>query len=628
MRRVISWVIALLFSVSLYGSTQEVTVSDVRKVMHELFAYHVASKELTPELYQRSIKICVEQFDPNHVYLLESEAESFISLSPVELQNGVKGYYQDDFTLFDRVFALFQKAQLRHQAILSSLTYTQLEKTPMLSSSYARSEQELRVRIQQYYMLLMLREAGKVSTANHNMKQLFSYVQQKQHLHENVFQTANQYIVILKAFAKSLDAHSGYYSPSEAIDIRKRLQKQFAGTGVVFKETYQGVFVSEIMAKSPAGRDGKIQKGDKLLAVNAQSIEGKAFSQIMEQARGEAGSKINFTFGRGNTTFQKTLIRETLIVEDARVKVKSVPFSDGIIAVVTVPAFYDNGDGVSATEDFKAAIREAKLEGKLKGIVIDMRDNAGGFLSQAIKFSGLFIAKGIVVISRYSDGEIRYSRDIDGRYIYDGPLVLLTSKASASCTEIVAQALQDYGVALVVGDSRTYGKGSMQYQTITDQYAKAYYKVTVGRYYTASGRSTQLDGVLADINVPTAYAPFNIGEKYLQYPISPDHLTGEQIETLSAMHAGSFKRAPSTAIPYLQPRETIWRKMKSTLAKNSKERIENNTNYQNFLKRIYKKVPYAEAKKYNYGANDLQVQEAVSIVQDMILLSQSITVNQ
>jgi len=594
--------------------------------MHELFAYHVQSKELTPELYKRSVKICIEQFDPNHVYLLESEKEEFLSLSNEQLHDAVEGYYKDDFTVFDAMFTLFQKAQLRHKAIVNTLKYSSLEKVEMLNTNYANNERQLASRVRQYYMLVMLKEAKRVNKKSHDAARLFSYAKQKQLVHEEVFVTQNKYVVLLKAFAKSLDAHSGYYSPTEAADIRKRLKKQFAGTGVVFKETYLGIYVTEIMPKSPAAIDGSVQKGDRLVGVNGNSVENKAFSQVMDKSRGEAGSKVRFEFERGNKKYSTTLVRQDLILEDARVKVKTVPFSDGIIAVVTVPAFYDNGDGVSATEDFKLAMREAKLDGKLKGIVIDMRDNAGGFLSQAVKFSGLFIAKGIVVISRYSDGEIRYSRDIDGRYIYDGPLILLTSKASASCTEIVAQALQDYGVALVVGDKRTYGKGSMQYQTITDQYARAYYKVTVGRYYTASGRSTQLDGVLADINIPTIYAPFNVGEKYLQYPIPPDHLSGDQIETLSAMHAGSFKKSPRTAVPYLQPRETIWRKMKPTLAKNSKERLENNRNYQNFLKRVYGKIPYSELKGYNFGANDLQIEEAIHIVQDMNMLYQSTTV--
>ncbi len=611
----------------LFGA-QEVTSKDVRRVMHELFAYHVQSKEMSPELYRRSVKICIEQFDPNHVYLLESEAEKYLTLSDQEVSNGIRAFYKDEHPLFDTMFALFQKAQERHQKILSALSYTSLSNVTMLSPAYPTNQHELKERIYRYYMLLMIREANKVDERTRNLKELFAYVQRRQKAHEHVFALSNEHIVILKAMAKSLDAHSGYYSPSEAADVRKRLQKQFAGTGVVFKETYRGIFVTNIMPKSPAAKLGNIQAGDKLTAVNGKSVYGKTFTEVMEASRGDEGSKVSFTFERAGKTYVAPLTRQTLIVDDARVKVKTVPFSDGVIAVVTVPAFYDNGDGISATEDFKAAIREARLEGNLKGVVVDMRDNAGGFLSQAIKFSGLFIAKGIVVISRYSDGEIRYSRDIDGRYIYDGPLVLLTSKASASCTEIVAQALQDYGVALVVGDERTYGKGSMQYQTITDQYARAYYKVTVGRYYTASGRSTQLDGVLSDIHVPTSYAALNIGEKYLTYPIAPDHLSGDQIETLSAMHAGSFKKAPRSAIPYLQPRETNWRKMRGTLKKNSRERLANNRNYQAFLKKIYKEAPYQNTPPQTYGGNDLQVEEAVNIVQDMIFLSQSITAKQ
>src|SRR5262249_53796114 len=156
------------------------------------------------------------------------------------------------------------------------------------------------------------------------------------------------------------------------------------------------------------------------------------------------------------------------------------------------------------------------------GLVLDLRENAGGFLSQAVKVSGIFLSNGIVVISKYSRGDVHFLRNIVGRSYFNGPLVILTSKMSASASEIVAQALQDYGVGIVVGDERTFGKGSIQYQTVTDMSTDLFFKVTVGKYYTASGRTTQIEGVKTDIVVPTHYAPYHIGERYLEYPLSAD----------------------------------------------------------------------------------------------------------
>ncbi len=115
-----------------------------------------------------------------------------------------------------------------------------------------------------------------------------------------------------------------------------------------------------------------------------------------------------------------------------------------------------------------------------------MRENSGGFLSQAVRVSGLFISSGVVVISKYGDGSLKYYRSMDGSPHYQGPLVILVSRGSASATEIVAQTLQDYGVALVAGDIQTYGKGTIQHQTVTSDRTNSFFKVTVGRYYTVS----------------------------------------------------------------------------------------------------------------------------------------------
>ena len=153
-----------------------------------------------------------------------------------------------------------------------------------------------------------------------------------------------------------------------------------------------------------------------------------------------------------------------------------------------------------------------KSQGNLRGLILDLRSNSGGFLSQAVKVAGLFISDGVIVISKYSNGEEKFYRDVDGKTVYDGPLVVLTSKATASAAEIVAQALQDYGVALVVGDEHTYGKGTIQTQTVTDNRSTSYFKVTVGKYYTVSGHTPQKEGVKADIVVPGRWSKEKIGE--------------------------------------------------------------------------------------------------------------------
>jgi carboxyl-terminal processing protease len=253
--------------------------------------------------------------------------------------------------------------------------------------------------------------------------------------------------------------------------------------------------------------------------------------------------------------------------------------------------------------------------------VLDLRENSGGFLNQAIRVAGLFMTSGVVVISKYSHGQVRYLRNIDGRIYYDGPLVILTSQASASAAEIVAQALQDYGTALVVGDERTYGKGTIQYQTVTDARAQAYFKVTIGRYYTVSGRSTQMDGVKADLVVPTPFAAFRIGERYLEYSLRSDRMPSAYHDPLSDLDIQTKAWFQKNYLPNLQLKQSRWQEMLPELRKKSEARMAANPVCQQFVKELHEIQAVGSPSYANrnwWRGEDWQITEAIEILKDMI----------
>ena len=214
-------------------------------------------------------------------------------------------------------------------------------------------------------------------------------------------------------------------------------------------------------------------------------------------------------------------------------------------------------------------------------------------------------------MAKYADNEIRYNREFEPKNFYNGPLVVLTSKASASAAEIVSQALQDEGVAILVGDERTYGKGSMQYQTITDPNATRFFKVTIGRYYTVSGRSAQMDGVMADICVPTSFSHAPIGERFLLYPLANEPLnpTKNIKDDLHKIFDAYAKR-----------QKTTWEKILPNLRINSSRRLENDKNFETFLHYLESGQTKPAGLK-EFGVEDLQMSEATSIIKDMIYLS-------
>jgi carboxyl-terminal processing protease len=325
--------------------------------------------------------------------------------------------------------------------------------------------------------------------------------------------------------------------------------------------------------------------------------------------------------GTANDVDRVELVRDKIVMQDERVRYTFEQCNDGIIGKIVLPSFYESGVNSSCEKDMREALRGLKKEGDLKGIVIDMRDNSGGFLSQAVKLSGLFITSGVVVISKYSRGEMQYLRDVDGRSYYDGPIVLLTSKASASAAEIVAQALQDYGVAVVVGDERTYGKGTIQYQTVTDDHADNFFKVTVGRYYTVSGRSTQIEGVKADIVVPTEYHPYNIGERFLAYPLKNDQVAPVYLDPLVDVDAKNKAWFQKNYLPNIQKKLSLWTRMLPELKEMSQSRVAANKSFVKYVKGSGD-MSYSNEGDSESVNSDPQMNEAVLIVKDMIHLQQ------
>jgi carboxyl-terminal processing protease len=222
-----------------------------------------------------------------------------------------------------------------------------------------------------------------------------------------------------------------------------------------------------------------------------------------------------------------------------------------------------------------------------------------------------------VAISKYSNGETHFLRTLSSRPFYSGPLILLISKLSASAAEIVAQALKDYGVALIVGDERSFGKGSIQLQTVTDAHAELFFKITVGKYYSVSGITPQMLGVIADIVVPTDFSPFLIGERYLPFALKADRMPPMFDDKLADLDGKNLLWFQKNYLPYLQSFTPKWREMIPDLQRKSQQRAPS----------------FALPKDDNlmlfdvYGKHkdvDPILIEATSILKDMVLLKEKI----
>lgn len=641
---------ALLFILSSAAGPIPLKRTDVRATMQEMLAYHVEYKEFSPLLARRTLKIYIEQFDPEKVYLLSNEAKPY--LSPLEEQQSilVQKYRRDDLSEYENANQTIQHSIMRARAyrleLEKELIASDEELKPIIVEylDYAAEEKELKVRIRNQLLKILAVEkrlnASQAWTAKQRQK-IFSLWEKRFTRMENPYlasnnqksfpMTSKEHLLcmhVLKAMARSLDAHSSFFSPEEAYEMRTLLEKQFEGIGVILREGIDGVVIHDMVKGGPAERCGKMSSGDLLVEIDGVSVEGVPYEEVLKRLQGEGKGKIqlglrHYSANSKAIFYQVDLKREKIVMQDERVQFTYETYGDGIIGKLVLPSFYENGEGLSCEVDLREALRTMKKQGNLLGLVLDMRENSGGFLNQAVKVAGLFITSGVVVISKYAQGEIQYLRDLDGRSYYNGPLVILTSKASASAAEIVAQALQDYGTGIVVGDDRTYGKGTIQYQTVTDPAANSFFKVTVGRYYTVSGRSTQIDGVKADIIVPTAYFALNIGERYLEYPLKNDRVPSAYIDPLTDIDQRNRAWFQKNYLPNLQKKLSLWTQMLPELTANSAYRLKENKNYKSFLKALEQEKngqPFVPTFQENWGFEDLQMAEAVNILKDMTML--------
>jgi carboxyl-terminal processing protease len=617
-------------------SQQQLKLTDVRNSVEEMLSYHVEYKELTPLLVKRSFKSYIEQFDPQKIFLLQSEVKSFLDLSSTQIETTIDQYFADAYPEYEKLNQLIGKSIQRarvlrkeiFQELLSSGDKLQAREIEQ-ASNWATTTDQLKGRLRAILARLIVSERRSNDPAfwtQERRTKIAALFEKRFARFENSYLENEHFFAmhILKAMARSLDAHTAYFSPEEASEMRAALEKQFEGVGIVLKEGIDGVEIADLVKGGPAARSGQIEVGDFLVEIDGKSVSSNPYDNVLEQLKGNGSKDVSLGLKRYATNGQEKVVhvnlkREKILMEEERLVYEAEPFGDGIIGKLTLPSFYESYGSNSCEMDIREALKELKRKGNLVGIVLDMRENLGGFLNQAVKVAGLFITSGVVVISKYAQGEVQYMRNVDPRVYYNGPLVILTSKLSASAAEIVAQALQDYGIGLVVGDKTTYGKGTIQYQTVTDDDASSFFKVTVGRYYTVSGHSTQIEGVQADIVVPTEFAPYNIGERYLEYPLHNDRVAPAYTDPLTDVDGQAKMWFQKNYLPNIQKKESTWRKMLPELKANSSYRLEHDPNFKVFLSQL---SPNAEPleKGQNWGEEDLQMNEAVSILKDMLTL--------
>lgn len=344
----------------------------------------------------------------------------------------------------------------------------------------------------------------------------------------------------INAISESFDPHTYYFAPQFKDRFDAEMSGKYEGIGARLQKKMDKISITELISGGSAWRQNKLQVGDVILKVRqededeAVSIVGMRLDDAVKLIKGPKGTNVILTLKRVDGTIEDLSIpRDEIELEETYAKSSIVKKSNYKFGVINLPKFYIDFDDINSrnsTTDVKREIERLKGEG-MDGLVLDLRNNGGGSLKTAVEIGGLFIKEGPIVQVRSTGEDRQVLKDRDPSVSWDGPLVILVNEFSASASEILAAAMQDYKRAIVIGSKQTYGKGTVQNVIDLNRMIKnntngdmGAFKFTTQKYYRINGGSTQLEGVKSDVVVPDRYSYIDLGEKDQDNPLSWDEI--------------------------------------------------------------------------------------------------------
>ena len=363
----------------------------------------------------------------------------------------------------------------------------------------------------------------------------------------------------INTFARTLDPHSSYMSPRHSEEYRIQMSLSYQGIGASLQLDDDYVTILGIIPGGPAAIDGRMKPKDRIISVGQGEegtmvdVIGWQLDDVVQLIRGASGTMVRLQILPGETApgeagYQLDLVRNKIKLEEQAAKSSILDIDRDAqsfrVGIIKIPSFYQDFDArsrgekdfVSTTRDVRRLIRELGTE-DVDGLVIDLRGNGGGHLSEAMALSGLFIEDGPIVQLRNTKRRIEVLKDPEPSTAYDGPLAVLVDRYSASASEIFAAAIQDYRRGIVIGQ-RTFGKGTVQNLYVLDQYTRknadpglGQLTLTIGKYYRVTGVSTQHRGVIPDIKLPSLLDTDNVRESSRPGALPWDQITGTQFNS-------------------------------------------------------------------------------------------------
>ena len=513
----------------------EIKHREQTKLINQLLTrYHYKKISFDDSLSVKILNNYIKSLDPNREYFYGADIKYFNQYK-YEIDNYIyNGYLEPIYEIFtvynervrdriDYVFDLLSKEP--NFTVDEEFFYDRKDSEWFLTEVELNDHWRKKIK----YSILNMKILGKSWKDNQEtLDKRYKRFQKtiSQFNNEDVFE------IFINSYTELYDPHTNYFSPVNADRFEITMSKSFEGIGARLQQDIEYTTIYEVMPGGPAYRSGKLEKGDKIIGVSQgneevfEDIIGWRLDDVVTKIKGPKGSVVRLLVMKRESEFDDypdtlSLVRDVVDVVDEDATFDVVPFNsqDKIyyFGIIKIPSFYINfDDAQKGILDYKSVTRDVKKcidslrEKSVDGIIIDLRNNGGGSLQEAIELTGLFIETGPVVQIKSANGRIDVEKDFDKNIYYDGPLLLLNNSFTASSSEIFSGALQDYKRGLVVGES-TFGKGTVQNLLGLDRFFPksdekfGQLKLTLAKYYRVSGGSTQKIGVIPHVEFPNIY---------------------------------------------------------------------------------------------------------------------------
>ena len=548
--------------------SKDFDTSDKDSLVIQLITYvldqaHYLDKEINDDFSEKVFNTFIENLDPYKRYFYSTDIEDF-SKYKYSIDDSFKNPDLEFFELvYNRYNKRFTESKLIYSEILSNpfnfdldelceCDFEKLDYVDNKNDLYERWRKLLKIYVIDNYHDEIKDDQRKLDEdstfTSRSVKEieksvrgdLFDTMNDSYRFMQEELQRQDWLSVYINSFVSQYDPNTSYLDPESRERFDVDMSGNYAGIGARLQKKIDKVEITEVISGGPAWRENILEKGDIILKVRqenedeATGILGMRLSEAVKLIKGEKGTKVYLTIKKVDGSVSEISVkRDIVLLEETYIKSSIVEKNSNLFGIINIPKFYidfDNQSNRDAAKDLRTEINRLKEEG-VQGLIIDLRNNGGGALKTVVDMAGMFIKTGPVVQVKYFDKEKQILSDRDRSILWSGPLVILVNEGSASASEILAAAMQDYKRAIIIGGNQTWGKGTVQNVFPLNRMVKGNtngdlgaLRYTTQKYYRINGGSVQLEGVKSDINVPYRYKYLDFGEKDSENPLQWDEI--------------------------------------------------------------------------------------------------------